>query len=167
MKTIYLALGTNMGDREEALQTAIDNLHSTDLRVKRLSSVYETSPQEMTAQPWFLNMVLEAETSLLPIRLLGRVMNVERKMGRKRLVAKGPRVIDIDILFHGAALVSTAHLKIPHPGIASRRFVLEPLAELVPDMRHPGNQRTIRELLLGTAGGIVRKSAFQPLIPNR
>ena len=156
-----------MGDREQALQTAIDNLHSADLRIKRLSSVYETSPQEMTSQAWFLNMVLEAETSLFPIRLLGRVMNVERKMGRKRLVAKGPRIIDIDILFHGVAVVNTPHLNIPHPGIASRRFVLEPLAELVPELRHPVSQRTIRELLLGTAGQIVKKSAFRPLITER
>ena len=155
-----------MGDRERALQSAIDNLHNADLRIKRLSSVYETSPQELISQPWFLNMVLEAETSLFPIRLLGRVMNVERKMGRKRLVAKGPRVIDIDILFHGSAVVNTPHLTIPHPGIASRRFVLEPLAELAPDMRHPTNQRTIRELLLGPVGQIVRRSAFVPRIPD-
>ena len=156
-----------MGDREQALQTAIDNLQSADLRIRRISSVYETSPQELTSQPWFLNIVLEADTSLFPIRLLGRVMNVERKMGRKRLVAKGPRVIDIDILFHGNAVVNTPHLKIPHPGIQSRRFVLEPLAELAPDMRHPANQRTIRDMLQGTVGQIVKKSAFRPEIPNR
>jgi 2-amino-4-hydroxy-6-hydroxymethyldihydropteridine diphosphokinase len=167
LKTVYLALGTNMGEREQALQSAIDHLHHADLRIKRLSSVYETSPRELISQPWFLNMVLEAETSLFPIRLLGRVMNIERKMGRKRLVAKGPRVIDIDILFHGSAVVNTPRLTIPHPGIASRRFVLEPLAELVPDMRHPTNQRTIRELLLATAGQIVKKAAFRPEIPER
>ena len=167
MKTVYLALGTNMGDREKALQTAIDKLHSADLQIKRLSSVYETSPQELIAQPWFLNMVLEAETTLFPVRLLGRVMNIERNMGRKRLVAKGPRVIDIDILFHGSAIVNTSHLSIPHPGISERRFVLEPLAELVPDLRHPANQRTIRDLLPGTAGQIVKRSAFVPKIPDR
>lgn len=156
-----------MGDREQALQSAIDNLHNADLRIKRLSSVYETSPQELISQPWFLNMVLEAETSLFPIRLLGRVMNIERQMGRKRLVAKGPRVIDIDILFHGSAVVNTPHLTIPHPGIASRRFVLEPLAELAPDLRHPTTQRTVRDLLLGTADQILKKSAFLPKIPDR
>lgn len=156
-----------MGDRERALQSAIDNLHNADLRIKRLSSVYETSPQELISQPWFLNMVLEVETSLFPLRLLRRVMNVERKMGRKRLVAKGPRVIDIDILFHGSAVVNTPHLTIPHPGIVSRRFVLEPLAELSPDMRHPTIQRTIRDLLPGTAGQIVKKYAFQPENPDR
>ena len=94
-------------------------------------------------------------------------MNVERKMGRKRLVAKGPRVIDIDILFHGGAVVNTPHLTIPHPGIASRRFVLEPLAELAPDLRHPTTQRTVRDLLLGTADQILKKSAFLPKIPDR
>lgn len=164
MKTIYLGLGTNLGNREHALQVAIDLLQSADLKIRRLSSVYETSPQELIDQPWFLNMVVEADTSLFPMRLLGRVMNIERKMGRKRMVAKGPRVIDIDILLHGSAVVNTAHLVIPHPGIASRRFVLEPLAELVPDLRL--NQRPIRELLVGTAGQIVRKTAFVPRLPE-
>ncbi|MEO8127822.1 MAG: 2-amino-4-hydroxy-6-hydroxymethyldihydropteridine diphosphokinase [Bryobacteraceae bacterium] len=166
MKTVYLALGTNIGDREKALQTAINHLQSSDLRIKRLSSVYETSPQELTSQPWFLNMVLEAETSLLPLRLLGRVMNIERKMGRKRTVAKGPRVIDIDILLHGSAVVSTPHLTIPHPGIAARRFVLEPLAELVPDLRLPPDQRKVRDLLVATASQAVRKADFVPRIPE-
>jgi len=166
LKTVYLGLGTNLGDREHALQEAIDHLHSADLRIKRLSSVYETSPQELIEQPWFLNMVVEAETSLFPMRLLGRVMNIERKMGRKRLVSKGPRVIDIDILLHGSAVVNTAHLVIPHPGIAARRFVLEPLAELVPNLRLPPNQRTIRDLLIGAASQTVKKSAFVPRIPE-
>ena len=117
MKTVYLGLGTNLGNREEELQTAIGELHKEDLQLKRLSSVYETSPQGLTAQPWFLNMVVQADTTLMPMRLLTRVMGIERKMGRKRLVTNGPRIIDIDILLHGNAVVKTAHLTIPHPGI--------------------------------------------------
>ena len=111
-------------------------------------------------------MVVEAETTLFPMRLLLRVMNIERKMGRKRVVAKGPRVIDIDILFHGRATVDTPQLTIPHPRIAQRRFVLEPLAELVPEFRHPVNQWRIRELLSATSGQTVRKVAFRPEIPE-
>ncbi len=166
MKIVYLSLGSNVGDREAALQQSIQYLHSEDLRIKRLSSVYETSPRDVTAQPWFLNMVLEAETSLFPMRLLLRVLNIERKMGRKRMVAKGPRFIDIDILWYGGFIVETAQLSIPHPRIAERRFVLEPLAELAPELRHPANRRTIRELLSGTTGQAVKKVAFQPLIPT-
>lgn len=154
-----------MGDREQYLQSAIDNLNSADLRITRLSSVYETSPLDLVSQPWFLNMVIEAETSLFPIRLLGRVMNVERKMGRKRLMAKGPRIIDIDVLLYGTTIVATPHLTIPHPGMAGRRFVLEPLADLAPDLRHPPSQRTTRDLLLGTAGQNVKKCAFMPSMP--
>jgi 2-amino-4-hydroxy-6-hydroxymethyldihydropteridine diphosphokinase len=166
VKTVYLSLGSNMGYRERTLQEAIRNLHSADLKITRLSSVYETSPRDVAAQPWFLNMVIEAETTLFPMRLLLRVMNIERKMGRKRLVAKGPRVIDIDILFHGGAMVDTPQLTIPHPRIAERRFVLEPLAELVPELRHPVNQRRIRELLSATSGQAVRKVAFRPELPE-
>jgi 2-amino-4-hydroxy-6-hydroxymethyldihydropteridine diphosphokinase len=166
LKTVYLGLGTNLGNREEALQQAIALLHSEDLQIKRLSPVYETSPQELTAQPWFLNMVLEAETTLMPMRLLTRVMKVEKEMGRKRIVAKGPRVIDIDILFHGSAVVDTPQLTIPHPGVPTRRFVLEPLCELKPDLRHPVIQRPVRDLLSQTLGQAVKKVAFQPQIPQ-
>jgi 2-amino-4-hydroxy-6-hydroxymethyldihydropteridine diphosphokinase len=155
-----------MGNREEALQRAIRLLHSSDLRIVRMSSVYETSPMDMTAQPWFLNMVVEAETSLFPMRLLLRVLNVERKMGRRRSRPKGPRIIDIDILFHSNAIVETPQLKIPHPRAAERRFVLEPLAELAPEMRHPGSHRSVRDLLSATAGQAVRKVKFRPYIPG-
>src|SRR4051794_20455499 len=155
-----------MGNREAALQQAIQFLHSQDLRIRRLSSVYETSPQELVDQPWFLNMVVEAETTLFPMRLLLRVMNIERRMGRKRLVVKGPRIIDFDILLYGDTVVDSMTLVIPHPGIAARRFVLEPLAELAPELRHPVNRRTIRALLEGTAGQTVRKVPFTPEIPE-
>lgn len=158
MKIVYLSLGSNIGDREKALRDAIEQLQSKEFRVKRLSSVYETSPLDVRNQPWFLNMVVEAESDLLPMQLLTRVQNVERKMGRKRIVAKGPRNIDIDILLHGSAVMNTTRLQIPHPRMPERRFVLEPLAELAAELRHPVTRRTVREMLAATTGQTVRKT---------
>lgn len=158
MKIVYLSLGSNIGDREKALRDAIEQLQSKEFRVKRLSSVYETSPLDVRNQPWFLNMVVEAESDLLPMQLLSRVQNVERKMGRKRIVAKGPRNIDIDILLHGSAVMNTTRLQIPHPRMPERRFVLEPLAELAAELRHPVTRRTVREMLAATTGQTVRKT---------
>ncbi|MGH9628324.1 MAG: 2-amino-4-hydroxy-6-hydroxymethyldihydropteridine diphosphokinase [Bryobacteraceae bacterium] len=166
MKIIYLSLGSNIGNREEALQQALRHLHAADLQIRRISSVYETKPVDFTSQPWFLNLVAEAETSLFPIRLLQRTQNVERKMGRKRLGYKGPRVIDIDILLYGGFRVNTARLDIPHPRLTERRFVLEPLVELVPEMRHPVSRRTMRELLPATAAQAVHKILFRPELPG-
>lgn len=147
MKTIYLSLGSNVGDRVSNLQTAVDMLHRPDLQIRRISPLYETAALDYVAQPDFLNCVVEAETSLMPMRLLLRVANIERDMGRKRQVAKGPRNIDIDILLHGRAVVSSDRLQIPHPRMDARRFVLEPLAELAPDLRHPVHRRSIAEML--------------------
>lgn len=147
MKRIYLGLGSNVGNREANLRMAIRKLHRRDFRVCRVSSVYETAAIDYLDQPDFLNCVLEADTELFPMRLLLRVANIERSMGRKRLIPKGPRNIDIDILLYGSSAVHTAQLQIPHPRMGERRFVLEPLAELAPDLRHPIEQRTIREML--------------------
>jgi 2-amino-4-hydroxy-6-hydroxymethyldihydropteridine diphosphokinase len=129
------------------LQTAVQKLHSADLRIVRISSIYETAALLFTAQHDFLNCVIEAESDLMPMRLLQRIQRIEREMGRKRVIAKGPRNIDIDILLYGRSVIDTSRLQIPHPGIAERRFVLEPLAELAPTLRHPVYQKTIRDLL--------------------
>jgi 2-amino-4-hydroxy-6-hydroxymethyldihydropteridine diphosphokinase len=126
-----------------------------------VSGVYETAPVDFKDQPDFLNIVVEATTSLFPMRLLQRTQRVEREMGRKRTVPKGPRPIDIDILLHGRAIVSTRTLEIPHPGMQERRFVLEPLAELAPDFRHPVSRRTIRELLASAPHQLVRLTPFR------
>ena len=147
MKTVYLSLGSNVGDRLANLQTAIDKLHLPDLEVRRISSLYESAAMDYLQQPDFFNCVLEAETSLMPMRLLLRVAAIERQMGRQRHIPKGPRNIDIDILLHGRVVVQTDRLQIPHPRMDARRFVLEPLAELAPDFRHPVHRRTIREML--------------------
>jgi 2-amino-4-hydroxy-6-hydroxymethyldihydropteridine diphosphokinase len=146
-KIVYLGLGSNIGERQRNLQRALEQLEAPDLRILRASPIYETEPVEYTKQPWFLNQVAEAETELFPLQLLGRVGRVERALGRVRGVPKGPRVIDIDILFFGRAIVHTSRLEIPHPGIADRRFVLMPLADLAPDLRHPATRKSVREML--------------------
>lgn len=147
MKTVYLSLGSNVGDRDGNLRAAIERLEAPDLHVLRVSPVYETEPMELTAQRWFLNLAVEAETTLFPKMLLTRVGRIERDLGRVRTVAKGPRTIDIDILFYGSSVVETERLKIPHPSIAERRFVLAPLADLAPYLRHPVTHKTVREML--------------------
>jgi 2-amino-4-hydroxy-6-hydroxymethyldihydropteridine diphosphokinase len=139
------------------LQAAIDELQSRELRILRVSSVYETEPQGRRNQRWFLNLVVEAETDLFPRQLLGRIARIERQLGRRRMLANGPRTIDIDILFYGNFVMETPELKIPHPRFAERRFVLAPMVELAPDLRDPVSRRTMRELLPGTAGQELRK----------
>jgi len=147
LKTIYLSLGSNLGRREAHLKTAIDRLAARDLHVLRVSPTYETEPMDYTAQPHFLNLVVEAETTLFPMQLLARTGRIERALGRVRTVPKGPRTIDIDILLYGQSMVRTERLEIPHPRMAERRFVLAPLADLNPDLRHPRTRRTVKEML--------------------
>lgn len=157
MKTIYLGLGSNVGDREANLKAAVALLEAPDLRILRLSPMYETEPVDYTEQRWFLNMVVEAETELFPLQLLARTGKLERELGRVRTVDKGPRTIDIDILFYGRIIVQTAKLEIPHPRVADRRFVLAPLADLAPDLRHPTTRRTVGEMLEAAPVQIVRR----------
>jgi 2-amino-4-hydroxy-6-hydroxymethyldihydropteridine diphosphokinase len=154
--TIYLSLGSNLGDRESNLRAAIERLSSPDLRVLRTSPVYETEPVDYTAQGWFLNLVVEAQTALLPMQLLARTGEIERALGRVRTVAKGPRTIDIDILLYADAVVRRATLEIPHPRMAERRFVLAPLADLAPGLRHPVTHQTVREMLAAAPAQTVR-----------
>jgi 2-amino-4-hydroxy-6-hydroxymethyldihydropteridine diphosphokinase len=165
MKTVYLGLGSNLGDREAMLQAAVNELHAQEVSVSRLSSVYETEPRDLRGQPWFLNLVAEAHTSLFPRQLLARTGRIEQKLGRRRLVAKGPRSIDIDILLYGNFVIHTSSLIVPHERLVERRFVLAPLLELAPDLRHPLTRRPLRDCLAAVAGQAVRKVDFQPVIP--
>ncbi len=158
MKLVYIALGSNLGDRKENLRLAREQIAAPDLRILRVSSIYETEPRDVKDQPWFLNQVIECETDLFPRQLLARLQKIERAMGRKRTVAKGPREIDLDILLFGDAVVKAPELEVPHPRLAERRFVLEPLAELAPDKKHPGTRRTIREMLAKVTGQVVKKT---------
>jgi 2-amino-4-hydroxy-6-hydroxymethyldihydropteridine diphosphokinase len=147
MKTVYLSLGSNLGDRERNLEAALEKLGSRDFCISRVSSVYETEPVETNDQRWFLNLVVEAATDLFPMQLLWRIAKVEHALGRVRTVTNGPRTIDIDILFYSRAVIHSSVLEVPHPRMAQRRFVLAPLAELAPDLRHPVTRRTVREML--------------------
>lgn len=151
-KTVYLSLGSNVGDRAANLRGAISALQALGT-VTAVSSFYETEPVEFTAQPWFLNCAVALETDLMPKQFLARALAIEQKMGRRRTQPKGPRTIDIDVVLFGNAVVHTASLVIPHPAMHERRFVLEPLAEIAPEARHPMFKRTVRELLAGLPGG--------------
>jgi len=158
VKTAYLGLGSNVGDRERHLRAAIERLRAV-VNVLRVSPVYETDPVEFTEQRRFLNLVVEAGTELFPMQLLTRTARVERELGRVRTVANGPRTIDIDILLYGKAIVRSVRLEIPHPRMTERRFVLAPLADLAPELRHPVSRRTVREMLDAAPEQMVRLDA--------
>jgi 2-amino-4-hydroxy-6-hydroxymethyldihydropteridine diphosphokinase len=149
-RTVYLGLGSNLGDRAANLERAMGALAAAGLEIVRRSSLYMTEPLGFGPQNWFLNCAVEAATELMPRQLLHSAQQVERDMGRRKLVRGGPRIVDIDILFYAAHVVRMADLEIPHPRIAERRFVLVPLREIAPALRHPTLRRTIGELLAVT-----------------
>lgn len=149
LKRIYLALGSNRGDRMANLRKASEELDRIGVKVRRASSYYKTEPVDFTPQAWFLNCVIEAETGLMPMQLLKAVKSVERLLGRRPGVPKGPRPIDIDILLYENVVVRSSALTIPHARMNERRFVLVPLRELAPAARHPVTRRTVNEMVRG------------------
>ena len=146
-KQVYLGMGSNRGDRLANLRRATEELGKVGVQVQRASSFYKTEPVDFGPQAWFLNCAVEATTMLMPMQLLKAVKSVERTLGRRPGVNKGPRPIDIDILLYENVVVRTAVLTIPHERMNTRRFVLIPLRELAPAVRHPVSRRTVAELL--------------------
>ncbi|MFN3530951.1 MAG: 2-amino-4-hydroxy-6-hydroxymethyldihydropteridine diphosphokinase [Candidatus Brocadia sp.] len=144
---VYIGLGSNVGDRTRNLLSAYDHIISTEeIQPLRLSRFYETTPCGGPPQPMFLNTVLGIKTALSPHQLLERFQRIESTMGRVRTVKWGPRNIDIDILLYGNKIVDDEHLKIPHPLMHTRLFVLEPFAEIAPNVVHPILKKTILQL---------------------
>ena len=147
MPLIYLSIGSNVGDREANLRAAIDALRPAGILVKQVSSIYETEPVDYLDQPWFLNGVVEAETDLQPHALLQALRAIEVQLGSKKEFAKGPRKIDLDILLYADDTITTPELQVPHPRMLQRRFVLAPLAEVAPSLKHPSWSTTAAGLV--------------------
>jgi len=145
--TVYLALGSNMGERKELIEKAIGSLGPLGIKVLRVSTLIETAPYGVTDQPSFLNCALEAETELSPAKLLEATASVEKTLGRVRIKRWGPRVIDIDIIFYDSEVIAGPGLTIPHPDMQNRTFVLGPLCELNPGFVHPVLKLSLKELL--------------------
>jgi 2-amino-4-hydroxy-6-hydroxymethyldihydropteridine diphosphokinase len=146
----YLSLGSNLGDRAANLKAAIAALPSANFHVRKVSSFYETEPVDYLDQPWFLNCVVEGETDSQPIDLLRALRAIESQLGSKKAFAKGPRLLDIDILLFGDRSLDIPELQIPHHGMLERKFVLAPLAEIAPQLQHPSWPATASELLVSS-----------------
>jgi 2-amino-4-hydroxy-6-hydroxymethyldihydropteridine diphosphokinase len=147
LSVVYFGLGSNLGDREALIREAVSRLDAPDLRLRKLSRLYETEPEGIRDQPWFLNAAAEFESELSPRQLLERAQAVERAMGRIRTVKNGPRNIDVDLLLCGDSIVNEPDLIVPHARCKERRFVLDPLLELNPNLKDPLTGQPLEDTL--------------------
>jgi len=149
--TVYLSLGSNLGDRAGNLRAAIATLPGAGVRATKVSAMYETEPVDYLEQPWFLNCAVEAETSLAPLDLLRALRGIEARLGSQKEFAKGPRLLDMDILLYGDETIDLPELQIPHPRMLQRNFVLAPLAEIAPALKHPAWTANVAKFLATSA----------------
>ena len=145
MTIVYLSLGSNVGDKEHAITNAL-SLLSTHCTIKKISRLYLTEPISTIPQDWYVNCAIQAKTTLEPVELLAFIHTIEHKLGRVKTKKHGPRIIDIDILFYGRQIINTGDLIIPHPLLQDRLFVLQPLMDLNPTLKHPVLKKTIQTL---------------------
>ena len=157
LRRAWIGLGSNLGDREGTIRRALEQIECRRTQVHRVSSLYETEPMYLEEQPPFLNAVAELRTSASPLSLLSHLRHIESSFGRVRTMRNGPRTLDLDLLLYERVVMRSPRLQLPHPRISERRFVLEPLAELAPGLRHPVSNATIAELLAALpSGGTIR-----------
>ena len=147
MNIVYIAFGSNIGDRGAAIEEALNLIEQNEMKIVKRSKIYETEPYGYVDQPSFLNGAVEVETNLSCRDVLERLLSIENQIGRVREFKWGPRIIDLDIIFYNNEIYDEEDLKVPHPDMQSRDFVLRPLNELCPDYVHPILGKTIRELL--------------------
>lgn len=147
MPDVFIALGSNVGDRAANIKTAIEKIRQRGIKVVKISDIIETEPYGYVDQPRFLNAVLQAETLLSPGELLNTLQEIEKEMGRERKIKWGPRNIDLDIIFYNGLILNEEDLKIPHPDAHNRIFVIKPLAQIAADFVHPVLKITVKEIL--------------------
>ncbi|MFH0862336.1 MAG: 2-amino-4-hydroxy-6-hydroxymethyldihydropteridine diphosphokinase [Candidatus Altiarchaeota archaeon] len=151
MSFIYLGLGSNLGDKEANIRKAIE-LIGQKCKVLRVSRLYKTEPVGYKEQDWFLNCVVEAESCCEPLLLFAALQAIEKRLKREKTVVNGPRTIDIDVLFWGDSVLNVGGFTIPHPKLHERGFVLQPLMELAPNLVHPVQKKTVKQLIEALKG---------------